>query len=173
MWAVVTIIFMSLCAIVLARPAAAVEELKSCDSIKDVAQRMACLQAHISHLEGTLLGLNAEIVDLRHELKAKLAATEVYKLQYVGKGSCLGFAADNQPPAMKTCDHPDSWKLVPGSQAPGSDTKPATGQKPAQAGATPGSAPNPAPAGTKPPGSGPNPAKPTKEHPHESVVPKG
>jgi len=168
MRAFATIILMSLYAIACARPAAAVEELKSCNGIQDAAQRMACLQAHVSHLEQTLLNLDAEIVDLKHELKTKLAATEEYKLQYVGKGSCLGFSADNQPPAMKTCDHPDSWKLVPGSQTPGSDTNPATGQKPTQAGSAPGPAANPAPADTKS-GSASNPAK---EHPHESVVPK-
>jgi hypothetical protein len=150
-----TIILVSLCAIAWARPAAAVEELKSCDGIQDAAQRMVCLQAHISHLEQTLLNLNAEIVDLNHALKAKLAATDEYKLQYVGKDSCLGFSADNQPPAMKTCDHPDSWKLVPGSQKP---------QKPAQAGAALGPPANP--------GSASSPAEPTKEHPQESVVPK-
>ena len=166
MRAFATIIFMSLCAIACARPAAAVEELKSCNGIQDAAQRMTCLQAHVSHLEQTLLNLDAEIVDLKHELKAKLAATEEYKLQYVGKGSCLGFSADNQPPSMKTCDHPDSWKLVPGSQTRGSDNNPATGQKPTQAGSAP--AANPARADTK---AGPA-SNPAKEHPHESVVPK-
>ena len=74
------------CAGATGTPVCALGELQDCDAIKDTGNRMACLQAHISHLEQTLLSLSTEIVDLRHELKVKLAADGVYKLQYVGKG---------------------------------------------------------------------------------------
>ena len=80
---------------------------------------MACLYAHIAHLEQTLLSLSTDIVDLRHELKEKLSADSVYKLQYVGRGNCLVFADNNKPPVMANCDRPDSWKLVRGSQSSG------------------------------------------------------
>jgi hypothetical protein len=83
---------------------------------------MACLYAHIQHLEQTLLSLSTDIVDLRHELKEKLSADGAYKLQYVGRGSCLNFTDNNKPPTMASCDHPDSWKLVRGSQTPGSES---------------------------------------------------
>lgn len=113
------LIIASLCAIAAATPARAVEELQDCDDIKDAENRMVCLQAHIAHLEQTLLSLNTELVDFRHELKEKLAADEVYKLQYVGRGSCLGFADNDKPPVFASCDRPDSWKLMRGSQLPG------------------------------------------------------
>lgn len=121
------VLIASVCAIGAATPARAIQELKNCDDIKDAASRMTCLQAHISHLEETLLSLNTEIVDLRHELKEKLGASAVYKLQYVGKGGCLGFSGADKPPIMATCDHPDSWSLVLGAQspAPGTTPKPA------------------------------------------------
>jgi hypothetical protein len=109
----------SLCAIAAATPARAVEELQDCDDIKDGGNRMVCLQAHIAHLEQTLLSLNTELVDIRHKLKEKLAADEVYKLQYVGKSSCLGFADNDKPPVFASCDRPDSWKLMRGSQLAG------------------------------------------------------
>src|SRR6476646_7587555 len=117
-----TLIISLLCAGATATPVCALEELQDCDAIKDTGNRMACLQAHISHLEQTLLSINTELVDIRHELKVKLASDEVYKLQYVGKGSCLGFADNDKPPVFATCDHPDSWKLVRGSQLPGKTT---------------------------------------------------
>jgi len=113
-----TLIIASLCALAAATPARAVDELPDCDAIKDTANRIACLQAHIAHLEQTLLSLNSQFVDLKHDLKAKLAADEVYKLQYVGKGSCLGFTDNDKPPMFGSCDRPDSWKLVRGSQLP-------------------------------------------------------
>ena len=53
-----------------------------------------------------MLSLSTDLVDLRHELKEKLAADGVYKLQYVGRGSCLNFADNNKPPVMASCDHP-------------------------------------------------------------------
>jgi hypothetical protein len=183
MRAFATIILMSLCVIAAARPAAALEELKNCDGIPDAAQRMACMQAHIAHLEETLLSLNTEIVDLKHALKERLAAGDVYKLEYVGRSFCLGFAGDNQPPTMQSCDQPDSWKLRLGAQRPGSDTKPAAAQapgqddkpgaapKPASVDAKPGAAANAAPSNKKS-GGGKKSAKPTDDQPHESVVPK-
>jgi hypothetical protein len=112
------LIIASLCAIVPVTPACAVEELQDCDDIKDAGNRMICLQAHIAHLEQTLLRLNTELVDIRHELQEKLAADEVYKLQYVGKRRCLGFADNDKPPVFASCDRPDSWKLMRGSQLP-------------------------------------------------------
>jgi hypothetical protein len=118
------LIIASLCAIAAATPARAVEELQDCDDSKDVGNRMVCLQGHIAHLEQTLLRLNTELVDFRHELKEKLAADEVYKLQYVGRGSCLGFADNDKPPVFASCDRPDSWKLVRGSQLPGKTSNP-------------------------------------------------
>jgi hypothetical protein len=124
------LIIASLCAIAAATPARAIEELQDCDVNKDAGNRMACLQAHISHLEQTLLSLSTELVDIRHELKEKLAADGVYKLQYVGNGNCLGFADNDKPPVFGTCDRPDSWKLVRGSQLPGKTT---TAPKPAPA----------------------------------------
>jgi len=117
-----TLIISLLCAGATATPVCALEELQDCDAIKDTGNRMACLQAHISHLEQTLLSMSTELVDIRHELKVKLATDEVYKLQYVGKGSCLGFADNDKPPVFATCDRPDSWKLVRGSQLPGKTT---------------------------------------------------
>jgi len=126
------LIIASLCGIAAATPARALEELQDCDAIKDAGNRMACLQAHIAHLEQTLLSLSTELVDIRHELKLKLAADDVYKLQYVGKGSCLGFADSDKPPVFATCDRPDSWKLVRGSQLPGKTTNaPKQGAAPA------------------------------------------
>ena len=113
------IIIASLCVGVVATPARAIGDLKNCDAIKDAGERMACLYAHIAHLEQTLLSLSTDIIDLRHELKEKLGANAVYKLQYVGKGNCLGFAEKDKAPVMASCDRPDSWKLVRGAQSPG------------------------------------------------------
>ncbi len=102
-----TLIISLLCAGATGTPVCALEELQDCDAIKDTGNRMACLQAHISHLEQTLLSISTELVDIRHELKVKLATDEVYKLQYVGKGSCLGFADNDKPPVFATCDRPE------------------------------------------------------------------
>jgi hypothetical protein len=140
------VLIASVCAIGAAAPARAIEELKNCDDIKDEPGKMTCMQAHISHLEQTLLSLNSEVVDLRHELKETLAANAVYKLQYVGAGGCLGFAAPDQPPVVATCDRPDSWKLVLGAQTP---TPPSTAPKPATATSAP------APGATPPAGAAP------------------
>jgi hypothetical protein len=183
MRAIASVIVMALCVAAAARPAAALEELKNCDGIPDAGQRMACMQAHIAHLEETLLSLSTEIVDLKHALKERLAAAEVYKLEYVGKSFCLGFAGDNQPPTMQSCDQPDSWKLRLGAQTPGSDTrsaatptpgpidKPGAAPKPASSDTKPGTAANAAPSNKKS-GGGKKSAKPTDDTPHESVVPK-
>jgi len=127
-----TLIIASLCALAAATPARAVDELPDCDAIKDTANRIACLQAHIAHLEQTLLSLNSQFVDLKHDLKAKLAADEVYKLQYVGKGTCLGFTDNDKPPMFGSCDRPDSWKLVRGTQTPGKESAAPKTQSPDQ-----------------------------------------
>ena len=116
------IIVTTLCASFAVTPAQALGDLQNCDAIKDAGQRMACLYAHIAHLEQTLLSLSTDIVDLRHALKEKLDANTVYKLQYVGRGSCLNFVDNNKPVMMASCDHPDSWKLVRGTQSPGSES---------------------------------------------------
>jgi hypothetical protein len=113
------IIVTALCVLAAASPARALGDLKNCDVIKDSGERMACLYAHITHLEQTLLSLSTDITDLRHALKDQLDAKGVYKLQYVGKGSCLGYVERDKPPAFASCDRPDSWKLVRGSQSPG------------------------------------------------------
>lgn len=152
------VLIASVCAIGAAAPARAIEELKNCDDIKDAGSRMACLQAHISHLEETLLSLSGEVVDLRHALRETLRAGAVYKLQYVGGGGCLGFAAPDQPPVIATCDRPDSWKLVLGAQTPAA---PRTAPK----AATPGPAPPPA-AATKAP------KPPRTTVPNATTVPK-
>ena len=138
------VLIVSLSALGAATPAAALEELKNCDDIKDEPGKIACMQAHISHLEETLLSLGGEVVELRHELKETLAANAVYKLQYVGAGGCLGFAAPDQPPVVSTCDRPDLWKLVLGAQTPA-----APGATPKSSTAT--SAPPPGAAAAKPP----------------------
>ncbi|HSA66024.1 MAG TPA: hypothetical protein VLE24_00010 [Methyloceanibacter sp.] len=116
------IILTTLCAGLAATPAHALGDLKNCDAIANAGERTACLYAHIQHLEQTLLSLSTDIVDLRHELKEKLSADGAYKLQYVGRGSCLNFTDNNKPPTMASCDHPDSWKLVRGSQTPGKES---------------------------------------------------
>jgi hypothetical protein len=116
------IIVSTFCATLGVTPAHALGDLKNCDAIANAGERMACLYAHIAHLEQTLLSLSTDIVDLRHELKEKLDASSVYKLQYVGRGSCLNFADNNKPPVMASCDHPDSWKLVRGTQSPGKES---------------------------------------------------
>jgi hypothetical protein len=116
------IIVTTFCASFALTPAHALGDLQNCDAVANPGDRMACLYAHIQHLEQTLLSLSTDLVDLRHELKEKLAADGVYKLQYVGRGSCLNFADNNKPPTMSSCDHPDSWKLVRGTQSPGSES---------------------------------------------------
>ena len=107
----------ALCALAAATPARAFGDLQNCDAIKDAGQRMTCLYAHIAHLEQTLLSFSTDITDLRRALKEKLDANGVYKLQYVGKGTCLGYV-ENKPPQLASCDRPDSWKLARGSQSP-------------------------------------------------------
>ena len=113
------LVITAFCAMAAATPARALGDLQNCDAIKDVEQRMACLQAHITHLEQTLLSLGADVVDLQHELKEKVSVNNVYRLQYVGRGLCLGYADKDKPPFFVSCDRPDSWKLVRGSQSPG------------------------------------------------------
>ncbi len=128
------IIVTTFCASVAATPAHALGDLQNCDAIANAGERMACLYAHIQHLEQTLLSLSTDIVDLRHELKEKLSADGAYKLQYVGRGSCLNFTDNNKPPTMASCDHPDSWKLVRGSQTPGSESAAPKASSPDQPG---------------------------------------
>jgi hypothetical protein len=109
----------ALCALAAATPARAFGDLQNCDAIKDAGERMTCLYAHIAHLEQTLLSFSTDITDLRRALKEKVDANGVYKLQYVGKGTCLGYADNDGPPVFQSCDRPDSWKLARGSQSPG------------------------------------------------------
>ena len=108
----------ALCVLAAATPARAFGDLQNCDAIKDAGQRMTCLYAHIAHLEQTLLSFSTDITDLRRALKEKVDANGVYKLQYVGKGTCLGYADNDKPPVFQSCDRPDSWKLARGSQSP-------------------------------------------------------
>ena len=106
------------CALAATTPARAFGDLQNCDAIKDAGERMTCLYAHIAHLEQTLLSFSTDITDLRRALKEKLDANSVYKLQYVGKGTCLGYADSDRPPVFQSCDRPDSWKFARGSQSP-------------------------------------------------------
>jgi hypothetical protein len=99
------------------------EALEFCDKIKEPDKRMACLQERISSLEETLLALSNQVVDLRNGLRQKLDAASVYKVQHVGQVSCLGFSEKDKAVDMQSCDHPDSWKLLPGSQKPGKEGK--------------------------------------------------
>jgi hypothetical protein len=161
------VVIASVCAFGAATPAHALAELQNCDTEKDPTKRMVCLQAHISHLEETLLSLSAEVVGLRHELKEMLAANAVYKVQYVGKGGCLNFSGDNKPPVVGSCDSPDSWKLVVGAQSPPKQATPKPG--------APGSAQTPAPdakTGTSPSkGLRPNPPR-RAQRKHRHRMPK-
>ena len=111
-------IIVTLCALAAATPARAFGDLQNCDAITDAGQRMTCLYAHIAHLEQTLLSFSTDITDLRRALKEKVDANGVYKLQYVGKGTCLGYADNDKPPVFQSCDRPNSWKLARGSQSP-------------------------------------------------------
>jgi hypothetical protein len=109
-----------------AGPARAFGDLPNCDAIPDTNARMTCLYAHIAHLEQTLLSFSTDITDLRRALKEKLDANGVYKLQYVGKGTCLGYVDNDKPPQLAGCDRPDSWKLARGSQSPAKGGVPKT-----------------------------------------------
>jgi hypothetical protein len=117
------LILAALCLFGVASPARALETLKFCDNIANPGERMACLQAHISNLEETLLTLNNRIITLEKVLEGKLGADGVYKLQHVGRGFCLGVASGDTAPKLASCDEPDSWKLLTGSQKPGRAAK--------------------------------------------------
>ena len=105
-------------------PAAALE---FCDKIKDLEKRLVCLQEHISVIEEKLLAMSTQITDLRNALKAKLDSEAVYKVQQVGVGTCLGVTTENEGKnkvvGLQSCNSPDSWKLLPGSQKPGPEAK--------------------------------------------------
>ncbi len=116
-------ILVALCLFGVTSPARALGTLKFCDNISDPGERMVCLQAHISNLEETLLTLNNRIITLEKALEGKLAADGVYKLQHVGRGYCLGVAGRDAVPKLASCDQPDSWKLLTGSQKPGRGAK--------------------------------------------------
>lgn len=117
------LILVALCLFGVPSPARALGTLKFCDNISDPGERMICLQAHISNLEETLLTLNNRIVTLEKALEGKLGADGVYKLQHVGRGYCLGVAGGEAGPKLASCDKPDSWKLLTGSQKPGRKAK--------------------------------------------------
>jgi hypothetical protein len=112
------LILVALCLFGVASPARALGTLKFCDNIPNPGERMACLQAHISNLEETLLTLNNRIITLEKALEGKLDADSVYKLQHVGMGACLGVASGDAGLKIVSCDQPDSWKLLTGSQRP-------------------------------------------------------
>jgi len=117
------LILVALCLFGVTSPARALGTLKFCDNIADPGARMACLQEHISNLEETLLTLNNRIITLEKALEGKLGADGVYKLQHVGRGYCLGVAGGEAGPKLASCDNPDSWKLLTGSQKPGRAAK--------------------------------------------------
>jgi hypothetical protein len=118
----VTVALLSMMGVAMPAHAAA---LKYCNDIKDDQGRMACLQDHISHLEEVIVSLDGQVAQLGKDLDQKLSANAVYKLQSVAQGLCLGFAGENQPPIVFTCDHPDSWKLLAGAQTKNKPDKPA------------------------------------------------
>ncbi len=113
------LILVALCLFGVASPARALGTLQFCDNIANPGERMACLQAHISNLEETLLTLNNRIITLEKALDEKLSADSVYKLQHVGRGACLVVSSGDAGPKLASCDEPDSWKLLTGSQRPG------------------------------------------------------
>jgi hypothetical protein len=114
------LIVMASCTLAASAPAHALETLKFCDNIAAPAERMTCLQAHISNLEERLLTLSNSIVTLEKVLDGKLNAAAVYKLQHAGKGACLVVPQDKKDgdPALGSCNRPDSWKLISGAQKP-------------------------------------------------------
>jgi len=112
-------ILVALCLFGVTSLARALGTLQFCDNISDPGERMACLQAHISNLEETLLTLNNRIITLEKALEGKLDADSVYKLQHVGIGACVGVASGDAGLKIVSCDEPDSWKLLTGSQRPG------------------------------------------------------
>jgi hypothetical protein len=99
----------------LVMPAGAAE-LKFCPDLKDEPARDACFQDHITHLEDDILRLAGDVTALNKALAQKLSASEVYKLQAMAQGKCLGFTGNDQTLSMQSCDRPDSWKLLSGSQ---------------------------------------------------------
>jgi len=110
----------ALCLLAVSTPARALETLKFCDNIAAPAERMACLQAHISNLEERVLTLSNSIVTLEKLLGSKLNAAAVYKLQHAGSGACLVVPEDKKDGdlALRSCNQPDSWKLISGAQKP-------------------------------------------------------
>jgi hypothetical protein len=108
-----TALFVALCAMGFPIEAHALG-LTFCDDIKDDQSRMACLQAHISHLEQTILALGGRIAALENELTEKLSADVTYKLRSAGQGKCLGLAGQATAPVLVTCDDPASWVLLAG-----------------------------------------------------------
>jgi hypothetical protein len=97
--------------------------LEFCDKIPELEKRLVCLQEHISVIEEKLLAMSTQITDLRNALRGKLDAEAVYKLQQVGVGTCLGASGEKGAPGLQSCNSPDSWKLLPGSQKPGAEAK--------------------------------------------------
>jgi hypothetical protein len=91
-------------------------ELKFCPDLKDEPARDACFQDHITHLEDDILRLAGDVTTLSKALGQKLSASDVYKLQAMVQGKCLGFTGNDQTLSMQSCDRPDSWKLLSGSQ---------------------------------------------------------
>lgn len=120
-------------------------ELKFCPGIKDEPARDACFQEHITHLEDDILRLAGDVTALNKALAQKLSASDVYKLQAMTQGKCLGFSGNDQTLSMQSCDHPDSWKLMTGAQSlVKADNKKAAPASPVVAGQNPPSATAPA-----------------------------
>ena len=126
-------------------PAADAAELKFCPEIKDEPARDACFQEHITHLEDDILRLAGDVTALNKALQQKLSASDVYKLQAMTQGKCLGFSGGDQTLSMQSCEHPDSWKLMNGSQPLAkAENKKAAPASPAPVGQITPSAPAPA-----------------------------
>jgi hypothetical protein len=104
----------ALCTFAFAMPAQAFG-LAFCDDIKEDQSRMACLQAHISHLEETIVALSGRIATLENALDHKLGADVTYKFQSGLGGKCLVVSGDPPSPSLADCDSLDSWKMLAGA----------------------------------------------------------
>jgi hypothetical protein len=110
-----TVVLVGLAAWLAATPAFALDTLPFCDNLKDPNERMKCLQAHISHLEESILGLSTQIADLNNQLRQKADMDTPYKLLFSQIEKCLG--SDDQQPAFVTCTDPDAFSLMDRSKS--------------------------------------------------------
>lgn len=105
-----TMIGVGLCAFLATSHASALDTLPFCDKITAPNERMQCLQAHISHLEESILGLSTQIADLNRQLREKASQDIPYKLMFSTNGKCLG--QDDNLPAWVSCTDPDAFTIM-------------------------------------------------------------